>query len=409
MMSEPPAPDATRDTQAQRSIAAVAAELRACLTPLVHALAGTPPRPIRLTQGPGLDKSLASRLVQATKTGDDLAFLHQVPSPTGLRILVERSRGLADGSLLNDLQAAIQRFEALLDTLPGGRQTLDAHMGEASSAIRERREQMARQASFKAQSFLFGHYCDTLITAMFIVPSARAGLIDVIEVHRRIGLQRLAASTPLPLLSVHTAADPEGPGMMPLRGEAGSQRADDYLVDAACSRPLPALEVVREGATTTFVLAPGGTVPMPARVTTAWRVIGAETLVQTQAWNIVRNYMLHTPCQTLVRDLYIANGLWPDAWPVVGFYLPGPSGTPPVVVEPGQPHLRRLNLTARIEQRPAGATGFALEGVDDQRLAIEQVLALAEVPADSLRGWRCRMSHPVPLIEMQLALRFAAR
>jgi hypothetical protein len=80
-----------------------------------------------------------------------------------------------------------------------------------------------------------------------------------------------------------------------------------------------------------------------------------------------------------------------------------------VVVEPGQPHLRRLNLTARIEQRPAGATGFALEGVDDQRLAIEQVLALAEVPADSLRGWRCRMSHPVPLIEMQLALRFAAR
>lgn len=408
-MSDPPTPDAPGDSQTQKSITAVAAELRACLTPLVHALAGAPPRPIRLSQGPGLDKSLASRLVQATKTGNDLAFLHQVPSPTGLRILVERSRGLADASLLNDLQAAIQRFEALLDTLPGGRQTLDAHMGEASSAIRERREQMARQASFKAQSFLFGHFCDTLVTALFIVPSARAGFVDVIEVHRRIGLQRLAASTPLPLLSVHTASDPEGPGMMPLRGEAGSQRAADYLVAAACSRPLPVLEVVREGATTTFVLAPGGTAPMPARVTTAWRVTSAETLVQTQAWNIVRNYMLHTPCQTLVRDLYIAHGLWPDAWPVIDFSLPGPSGTPPVVVEPGQPHLRRLNLTARIEQLPPGAAGFALDGVDDQRLAIEQALSLAGLDPGSLRGWRCRMSHPVPLIEMQLAVRFGAR
>jgi hypothetical protein len=131
-------PDAT--SPAGQRIARIAAELRACLTPLVIELAGDPPRPMRLTQGPGLDKSLASRLVQAVRTGGDLEFLHQVPSPNGLRILVQHAQGLADTSLLRDLEAAVKRFESLLDTLPGGRQTLDAQMGEASSTIRARRE-----------------------------------------------------------------------------------------------------------------------------------------------------------------------------------------------------------------------------------------------------------------------------
>jgi hypothetical protein len=97
----------------------------------------------------------------------------------------------------------VRRFETLLDRLPGGRQALDARMGESSSAIREKREQMARQASFKAQSFLFGHYCETLTTALFVLPSAQPGRVDVIEVHRRIGLQRLTPTMAVPLLSVH--------------------------------------------------------------------------------------------------------------------------------------------------------------------------------------------------------------
>jgi hypothetical protein len=126
---------------------AVAAALRGSLTPLLQALAGIPPRPMRLMRGPGLDKSLASRLVQATRADNDQEFLHRVPSPTGLRILLEKARGQVDARLLDRTAEAVERFEALLDTLPGGRQTLDAHLGEHSGGIRERREQIARQAS----------------------------------------------------------------------------------------------------------------------------------------------------------------------------------------------------------------------------------------------------------------------
>jgi hypothetical protein len=391
--------------------AAVAAELRACLTPLLQQVAGAPPRPYRLSQGLGLDKSIASRLVQAVRADSDLELLHQVPSPTGLRMLIERAQGQADAALLRDLAAAVQRFETLLDLLPGGRQALDAQMGEASGAIRERREQMARQASFKAHSFLFGHFCETLTTSMVALPSATAGLVDVIEVHRRFGLQRLVPSMPLPLLSVQ-AGQPDAapaPRMLPMGRDESSQEVTDYIVGTASSRPLPDLTVVRQGGLTTFVLPAGPSVAMPTRLTTAWRVLRAERLEPERGWTTLRNYMLHTPCRTLVRELYLADGMWPDAMPHVGFYLPGPSGTPIIDVEPGQPHLRQVNLTARIEQLPIGMTGLELEGVSDHAAALQAVLAIAGIDPTRLRGWRCRMAYPVPLIEMQVSLRFTGR
>ena len=136
----------------------------------------------------------------------------------------------------------------------------------------------------------------------------------------------------------------------------------------------------------------------------------AEALEPEAAWVSLRSYMLHTPCRTLVREIFLAPGLWPDAWPQVDFCLPGPSGTPRVQIEPGQPHLRRVNLTARIEPLPPGPGAFDLDGVADQRRAVEAALARAGLAtAQGWRGWRCRMGYPVPLIEMQIALRLGAR
>jgi len=395
-------------------VARVASDLRGALTPLLAALAGTPSRPIRLTRELGLDKSLASRLVQACRAEADPEFLHTVPSPTGLRILLERARRGADAKLLERAAHAVDAFDNLIASMPGGRQALDALMGEGSSTIRERREQMARQASFKAQSFLFGHYCETLATALFIVPSADAGRVDVLEVHRRLGLHRLSPSAALPLLSVlprapAPAADDDGPCMADLRGDPRASRPEDFIVADASSAPLPTVRVDRDGALTTFVLDPGDDVRLPARLTTAFRVLRADTVEQTAAYNVVRNYMLHTPCRTLVRDVFVARGLWPDATPQVGFYLPGPSGTPMVAIEPGKPHLRRVNLTARIEQLPDGEAGFDLAGVEDQRPAIAGTLGAAGLDPAAFRGWRCRMAYPVPLIEMQVAMRFSGR
>jgi hypothetical protein len=391
-------------------IADLAALLRGALTPLLQTLAGTPPRPVRLTQQLGIDKSLASRLVQAAKAASDAEFLHVLPSPTGLRMLLDRSHALIDTALQQRARAATDRFEALLDTMPGGRQALDAHIGETAAPVRERREQMARQASFKAVSFLFGHYCETLVTSLFILPSATAGFVDLVEIHRRIGLRRVSPSASVPLLSLWLpgASDQvsEAAEVASLDGRAAHNDPRDYLVAEASSQPLPAIDVVTEGALVTFLLQPMPQADAALRLTTAYRVLRADRIAQGAAYNTVRNYMLHTPCGTLVRDVFLANGLWPDAMPHVGFYLPSPSGTPGFSADPAAPHFRRLNLTTRIEQLPTGTRASELRGVDDQRAATEAVLNKAGLNIEAFRGWRCRMSYPVPLVEMRLSFCF---
>ncbi len=390
----------------------VAVALRDALRPLLHALAGQPPRPVRLMRGIGLDKSLASRLVQAARAESDSQFLHLLPSPTGLRILIERSRAepaAAEG--LPAFERAVDAFAALLDATPGGRQALDARLGAAQSSIRERREHMARQASFKAVSFLFGHYCETLTTALFLFPSDDGAHVDAIEVHRRLGLRRITPGTPLPLLSLHTPADGSAPRVQPIDdGPAAANGPEDatrYFVTEGCSLPLPQLELEREGSSSTFLLGPQSPEPLPARLTTAMRLRAIEPLHPDVPWLTVRNYMLHTPCERLVREIYLADGLWPDALPQVGFYLPGASGTVLTMPPPGVPHYRRLNLRAPIEQLPAGVAAAPLAGATDHAAVLAAVLRRAGLDGRAFRGWRCQTPYPVPLVEMQLGFRFA--
>ncbi len=412
-------------------VAGVAARLRATLTPLVEQLAGSPPRPVRLTRenpGPGLDKSLASRLVQAAKAGSDLEFLHRVPSPTGLRMLLERAEFFAPPALVRDTAQAVDAFQGLLDGLPGGRQALDARLGESQASLRDKREQIARQASFKAVSFLFGHYCETLATALFVFPSATPGRVDVIEVHRRIGLRRLVTSTPLPLLSLYTGrmegqgdtgarmgthTDPAAEAdaapdaqLAAIDGRTGVRDPHDFLLPAGSSAPLPPLRVEREGQMSTFLL-PGDTgLAAPLALTTAYRLLRCEHVAQHEAYNVLRTYMLHTPCRRVVRDVWLAAGLWPDATPQVAWYLPSPSGTPAVVLDPAQAHYRRVQLSTRIEQRPAAPSGFELAGVADHAAVMTEVLRAAGEQATAFRGWRCEITYPVPLVEMNVAFRF---
>ena len=69
----------------------IATELRACLTPLIHELAGEPPRPMRLTQEPGLDKSLTSRLLAIHLVADpeDIVALTLVEGRGDFEVFLE--------------------------------------------------------------------------------------------------------------------------------------------------------------------------------------------------------------------------------------------------------------------------------------------------------------------------------
>jgi hypothetical protein len=109
----------------------------------------------------------------------------------------------------------------------------------------------------------------------------------------------------------------------------------------------------------------------------------------------------------LVRDVYVAEGLWPQAQASVDFYLPGPSGAPLPAPDPARRHYRQLNLSAHFEALSPGPEGMALPGLVDQIPALQSVLKRAGLETVSFRGWRCEMAYPVPLIEMRITLRLS--
>jgi len=206
----------------------------------------------------------------------------------------------------------------------------------------------------------------------------------------------------LPLLSVQATHDPASSAGMPrMRGLWGEGSAAEAHCLPGPDGALPEVQTQSDGPMTILTLPPQAAVP-PALTTGALmrEVLGADV---DAAFVVVRNYMLHTPCRVLVREVFLAPGLWPGARPEPAFCLPGPSGTPMVPLEPGRPHLRRVNLSAAIEALSPGRPGLELADAPDHASVLLDATSRAGLDIASFRGWRCRMVYPVPLVEMQFA------
>lgn len=397
------------------SEATLALTLRQALLPLLEALAGRPPRPVTLMRRIGLDKSLASRLVQAARAESDQQFLHVLPSPTGLRILIERSRQDAAAlAWLPGLARAVDAFADLLDALPGGRQALDARLGQGEASIRERREHMARQATFKAASYLGGHCAHTLVSSLFMARARDGGELRAVEVHQILGLQRVSPGTPLPLLTVPSEGEPIGDASLsePIALAAGAPPAPAaaFFLPNGCTpdSALGSAQLVAASSGDAAVLWASEARDVPARLAMGlqWRSVGAPATAAITT--VLRRYPLHTPCQRLVRELYLADDLWPDAVPHIGVYLPGTSASGHADGGGSMAAHRRLAISAGLQPVEAASGPPALGRVDGHRDLLMAVCRQAALAETGWRGWRCDTAYPVPLTDLVLALRHAA-
>lgn len=397
----------TIDREALEEISALGDAFRRVLRPVLEAVGGAPPRPGAITRRTGLDKSLASRLVRALRSRSDLELMHLVPSPTGLRKLTESADGALDEMLVRELTAATERFQGLLDRTAGGRAAVDALISAQSVDVRRNREHIAKQASFKSMSFLLGHFCETLVSQIFLVPGRGANHVDAIEIQRRLGLRRMRPGTQLALLSyVPEPEDEDALRIEHLGDNRGLVPAESFLVPEFCSDPLPPIEVVHDGAVTTLVL---GADPSPSSDLTSATVLrNGWTREPEGDFASVRGYVLHIPCRTLVRDLFIADSLYFGAAPRISFNLPGPGANTHPPYDDRRPHFSAVDLTVSIEQQPAGTSAFEMPGVGDSVAATSHVLERAGHARTRFRGWRCTLTYPVPLVEMVWWMAFPA-
>jgi hypothetical protein len=385
-------------------IEATGRELRRAIASVLEAVAGPRPRPTRVAQAIGLDKSLASRLVRSVRATSDLDLMHFVPSPGGLLIFADLARRRADPASIDHLRAAADRFAELLDAVPGGRASIDAQIAESSRVALEKREHIAKQASFKSMSFVLGHFCDVLTTSLFLVPAANGKRVDGIEIHRRLGLRRMRPSTPLALLSIwgeaSDAMQENAITFETLDGETGGTNPTGFLLPDYCTQPMPDLDVVRDGEMTTLVLGGNSSGQAPTQLTSVFRIRNGWPVVPESRFQSMRGYVLHTPCREVVRDVYIDESLYADATPQVSFVLPGPRVAMRPPRDDGQRHFAEVDLTSSIQQLPLGPEPWDMPGVANHAAVVRHVLERTGHRGTRFRGWRFAMTYPIALIEM---------
>ncbi|MCK4408607.1 MAG: hypothetical protein KAW67_00890, partial [Candidatus Eisenbacteria sp.] len=239
-------------------IRSVADDLRGSLDPIVREVAGSRPRPSRLVTELDIDKSLASRLTRALRADEPQEFMHLVPSPTGLGMFLTaaRSAGISR-DVCRAADRSVDNFRFLLEALPGGRATLDAAISASSGEARARSERNAKQAIYKAMSYLVGIRCESIATMFAIQPAADGRMVDSIDLHQRIGIRRLRPTAPLGVSSVRLHPPTNGktplPFMETLDGAAASE-VQSYFLPEFSSPDLPEFHMFTEGNVMTTAL-----------------------------------------------------------------------------------------------------------------------------------------------------------
>jgi hypothetical protein len=168
---------------------------------------------------------------------------------------------------------------------------------------------------------------------------------------------------------------------------------------------MPKVAVAREGASTTVVL-PGAEHEEGAMdFAWAFRLRNGGPLAPAKPVTVLHGYYLHMPTRRVVRDVYIADGIYPDATPFVTWALPGTRQYEHPPLDGEDRYYAQIDLEAEFEPMVGTKKGFAVTGLPDHDRLIRGVLARSGHAHTRFRGFRCALTYPVPLLDMYVWLR----
>ncbi len=304
------------------------ASVRAALEDLVLGLAGPTPRPGDLIARTGLDKTIAGRIIQTIRTPDPLNALLKSPAPNGLGIFLRaaQSAGARPDAIASG-DEAIAAFERLLSRFPQGRAGLEAAISGWIPETREQGERAARQAAFKAMSFLLGYQSDVMLGCTVLLPSANPSGVDVVYLSGRFGLRRLREGEPLSLFGIR---------YYPISGEGNSDpnprtldghsiEETSCLLEEFCEPRVPRLDVVKTKDQRLFVLPADEpelnepiSIVLGHRTASTWQRY--STPDRPEEWQSI---LSRGPTRVFINDCFIHRDIYPGVEPVVTTHMVG--------------------------------------------------------------------------------------
>lgn len=398
-----PSPGPIVDSPLKERVQSIAAELRATLERVVLACAGPMPRPTKLVQLTGIDKTLAGRILRAARATTPLETLHVVPAPQGLQIFLRAAvqRGL-DPALQRQAENSIYRFEQLLDEFAGSRGALDAALAGWLPETRARGERDARQAVFKAMSYLLGYHADATVSSLIVQPAADGKTCDVIHLGGKFGLRRLRGGAQLALCGTRSTPPADCPALPPMQTIDGVAETHDparFLLEKYCSQPLPHMSVLK--AENRFILALGEHEPpvnTPVTITHAY--------VSRNSWGRYRSpqepYTWYSvcqriPCRALLSDIFLHEDVYPGVEPTVTQWVQGITSSPELHLQ-GLGRLDEVDLSYETRLLEANPALLGTGEIPRYPELIEEAFQRMGWDAKRFRAHRLWVVYPLPSI-----------
>ncbi len=399
-----------RQTPLPVRVGALAGSLMDAMRPIVAQVTGSNPRPSTLARTLAVDASLSARILRALRSDDVADVIHEIPSPEGLRIILAAATRHGIDPNARDIAArAIRDFEILLDELPGGRATLDSIAAEWSPATRERAEHSARQGIYKSMSNLLGFFAETSMQTVIVQPSESTGFCDAVYVLGKYGLRRMRDGGRI------TVYGRQG-GLNPSDGEtedltkpssrsltlAGSWSEDprEYLLSEFCSRPVPELQVARQG-NVDLCLLPERTpeVNQPTSIVSAQLLrrsgFRPTSAAQEPYWEA---HLPRVPSKFLLFDILVREDTF-GVTPSLTSTLHGLATTNVLPDSPTFP-LDEVAMSTPMQHLALGLPGLEVTELPQYSRLVDGVFGRVGWDRSRFIGYRCRVRYPVPMVKI---------
>lgn len=395
------------DAALRRNAEETGDELRASVEALLAELARRGLRDQRAIQGAlNLSQSAISRLVSSVRSGDSLATLSSIPGPEALRQMVQgATKSGVDRAFVDRVERAVKGLEHFLDQHVGDRGTLDAVLSDWVHESRSTFEQRHKMAAFKAMSALRGVRADLILNAAIVHPSAAGPAVyDSIGLDALLGCRRLRPRAELRLVGWQMPPADSGFAISNLEGGAIAATGD-MLLPGFSSVPGERLATrLHRGSFETVV----------SGLPLGEAGVQGEDLVCAQLYRGLQRArrgdgppssgvagQAEPPCETFVVDALLHPDAWPGIAPEVRIFDTVVRGIahPDDLSRQGD----RLELQETAHFLGTGPDAFRLPEFPRYPELVRHACERAGWDAELLRGWRCRVRHPIHGSQIGLA------
>lgn len=377
-----------------QAVTSASESLRTSISNLIATLVDQPVRPSGLSKTLGINKDIASRVVNAISTPDPLASVYAMPGPSPLRSLVRSAkRKGAPADLIEVADRAIDAFERMLVEQIGDKTGLNALIGAWLPEARQEVDATARQLMYRGSSLVKGLYADVAVVSFLLHRAADTpDRCDTAMIGGWVGLCRIRPRVPMRFVArlVHPK-DNTGP----MFDAAGDPFYERFLQEFS-DQPLPV--TIRQATDRReYWLDDRGVGPRSStRVFVTERYKSNHPFLQPATTAAPLRFFyagVDVPVKTLILDVFLAEDVWPGVDPELRIYDTAANG----VANPNDPSrdLDMMEPPTSIYRITGGIAGARSAIIPNYPSMLESVLQNHGWSASAFRGYRCQIDYPM--------------